>query len=110
MADEKSVKREVLKKLTVSPTVVKGDRTLKGLVDDWSSKSGEFTDARQTLETSKQKMMKDLQSKLAAKGISDGVNWDVRKDPENLGGLIVEILKGQKGKRRSKIDTEEVTF
>lgn len=105
--------KNVLKRLIVKPTSIAKDANLKRLHTVWAAKADLFVKARETSEKAKADMLDvllpNLEGQLAE--WNDGNHfWEVRKDDENRDGLIVEVFKGKKGVRRSRIDEEEVDF
>ncbi len=108
-------KRTVVKKLRIKPDTIENDPELKKLHATWTAKAKVFVAAREASEKAKTEFEDKLTPKLEAQGAlaeyPDSTHyWEMKKDMERPGGIVVEIVKGKKGERRSRIDEEDVDF
>ena len=103
--------RKIKDRFEVPSSAYAKDKALNAVVEAWITAAAEFVAARNESEEAKLAMQKVLGPKLKSEGISEGVRWDVKKNPDGTGGLIVEILEGEKPKRRrSKAEVRKVSF
>ena len=101
--------REVEKRIPIPASELAKDKAINAAVSVWWEAATAFDEARNASVDAKNKLLALLGPKLKANGWHDGVNWDVKKHPKDEGAIIVEFLRGEKG-RVSKVPVETVTF
>jgi hypothetical protein len=98
-------RKKVLKKIRIYNDKIEKDRAWKAAMDEWNEKSDAFSAALDAVTDAKKKLKDITGRKLSAHGISEGVDWDLKDDPEGE-GFIVEIVERQQG-RRPRIPIED---